>query len=367
MSKQMILAGLKARPVRTSVSVLAVALEVILILVIIGLANGISTETGKRTEGVGADILLQPPNSSLVLALSQSTMSIKIGDKLMTDLQGVKAIAPVQTLVNSTAGLEIIYGIEPASFSAMSEGFIWHSGGIFNGPDEIVVDDIYAKAKAVKVGDEVALLGHTFKVSGIVEHGRGARLFVSLPQAQQMAGAQGKTSLFFIKLNDPSQTPQTIEKLKAMMPEYKVTNVKEYASLMMSDNMPALDAFISSVVFIAVSIGVMVIFLSMYTTITERTREIGILRSLGASKSFIVRMIFQESAAICLVGALVGVLASFLVKEAVQAKYATLVVMISPGWILRAAAFAILSGLIGSLYPSVKAARQDPVEALAYE
>src|SRR5262245_40456282 len=136
MNAQIIFAGLKARPVRTTVSVLAVALEVILILVIIGLANGISNETGKRTEGVGADILLQPPNSSLLLALSASTMPLSIGDRLR-EIEGVKTVSPVQTLVNSSAGLEVIYGIDPESFTALSDGFIWHKGGPFKSSDEV--------------------------------------------------------------------------------------------------------------------------------------------------------------------------------------------------------------------------------------
>lgn len=366
MNRQMIIAGLKARPVRTSVSVLAVSLEVVLILVIIGLANGISSETGKRTEGVGADILLQPPNSSLILALSQSTMPRAIGGKLQ-ELDGVKAVAPVLTLVNNSAGLEIVYGIEPQSFAAMSEGFIWHKGRLFNSPDEVVVDDIYAKARNVTIGDEVDLVGHMFTISGIVEHGRGARLFVSLAMAEQMSGQQGKASLFFIKLNNPDQVKATVARINDILPTYKVTEVREFSTLMMSSNMPALDAFISSVVFISVCIGVLVIFLSMYTTITERTREIGILRSLGASRALIVRLIFQESFAICFLGVILGVGASFLIAGGVQRVYPTLVVLITPGWILKASAFAVLSGIIGSFYPSMKAASQDPVEALAYE
>jgi putative ABC transport system permease protein len=366
MNRKVIIAGLKARPVRTTVSVLAVALEVILILVIIGLANGISSETGKRTEGVGADILLQPPNSSLLLALSPSTMPLAIGDK-MRELDGVKAVAPVQTLVNSSAGLEIIYGIDPDSFTAMSSGFLWHKGGLFKGPDEVVVDDIYAKSKNVTVGQKVELVGHTFTVSGIVEHGKGARLFVSLKTAQDMTGQQGKASLFFIKLNHPEQVQMVIDRIKLLLPTYSVIPLKEYEKLMMSNNMPALNAFISSVVFIALCIGVLVIFLSMYTTITERTREIGILRSLGASKSFIVGLIFQESAAVCLIGVVVGIGASFGIARAIQAVFPTLLVLITPDWILKASMFAVLSGIIGSFYPSLKAAAQDPVEALAYE
>ncbi len=209
MNKQMIIAGLKARPVRTTVSILAVALEVILILVVVGLTSGISDETGRRTEGVGADILLQPPNSSLFLALSNTTMPIVLRERLR-ELPGIKAIAPVQTLVNSSAGLEIIYGIEPDTFNAVSNGFIWHKGRLFNAPDEVVVDDIYAKAKGVTVRDTVELVNHKFKVSGVVEHGKGARLFISLKTAQEMTGQTGKASLFFIKLTDPDRVETAI-------------------------------------------------------------------------------------------------------------------------------------------------------------
>ena len=362
----MIIAGLKARPVRTSVSILAVALEVTLILVVVGLTSGISSETGKRTEGVGADILLQPPNSSLFLALSNTTMPVTLGDKLR-ELPGVKVVSPVQTLVNSSAGLEFIYGIDPETFNALGNGFIWHKGGLFKNADDVVVDDIYARAKNVTVGDKVELVGHTFKIAGIVEHGKGARLFISLPAAQSMTGNTGKASLFFIKINDPAQVQTVIGEVKKLLEGYGVIALKEYTALMMSNSMPALDAFISTVVFVALCIGVLVIFLSMYTTITERTREIGILRSLGASKQFIVTLIFQESAAVCLVGVVLGIGASFLIAKAVTMMFPTLIVLITPDWIGKATVFAVLSGVIGSLYPSLKAAKQDPVEALAYE
>jgi putative ABC transport system permease protein len=362
----MIIASLKARPVRTTVGVLAVALEVILMLVIIGLTTGISTETGKRTEGVGADILLQAPNSSLILALSQTTMPISVGDKIR-QLDGIKAVAPVQTIVNQSAGLEIIYGIEPESFQAMSDGFVWLKGGLFKEPDDVVVDDMYAQARHVTVGDKVDLVGNTFNVSGIVEHGKGARLFISLKRAEEMQGQAGKASLFYIKVQDPQHVNAMIEQLGKSLPAYKITDVKQFTTLMMSNNMAALDAFISTVVFISLCIGVLVIFLSMYTTITERTREIGILRSMGASKGFIVSLIFQESATICLIGAVVGIGSSFLIKTAVQSVYPTLIVMITADWIAKAGTFAVLSGLVGSFYPALKAAAQDPVEALAYE
>jgi len=234
-------------------------------------------------------------------------------------------------------------------------------------PNEIVVDDWYASAKRVDVGSEVELLNQKFKISGIVEHGKGARVFMSLPAAQDMTGSIGKVSLFFIKLANPSDIQAVTTRLNAMLPTYPVRNMREYASLMTSENIPALDAFIQTVVFVAVCIGVLVIFLSMYTTITERTREIGILRSLGASKSFIVTLILQESVLLCILGVLIGFGASSVIARAVKFQFPTLVVLITSDWMWKAAVFAILSGVIGSLYPSIKAAKQDPIEALAYE
>ncbi|MBI4473424.1 MAG: ABC transporter permease [Acidobacteria bacterium] len=366
MNKQIIFAGLRARPVRTMVSVLAVALEVTLILVVVGLTNGISNETGRRIEGIGADIMFQPPNSSLFLALNNATMPVAIGAKI-AEVEGVKAVAPVQTLVNSQGGLDVVYGIDSQSFDAVSGGFIWHKGRIFKEPNEIVVDDWFAQAKRAAVGSEVELLNQKFKISGIVENGKGARIFMSLQTAESLTGRKNQAAFFLVKVDNPDETQAVIERMEQTFPTYPARPLRQWASMMTNTEMPALDAFIDTVVFVAVCIGVLVIFLSMYTTITERTREIGILRSIGASKRFIVTLIFQESIFICLVGVLIGIGSSFIIAKLVKVVFPTLVVTITAGWVLRASVFAVLSGIIGSFYPSIKAAGQDPVEALAYE
>ena len=283
MKRRMIVSGLVARPVRTIVSIMAVSLEVILILTIVGLTTGITDETGKRTEGVGADIMFQPPNSSLLLALSNATLPVALGDKIR-EIDGVAAVAPVQLQVNSSEGLEVVYGIAPETFDRITGGFMWHKGGSFAAPNDAIVDDIYSTAHHVHVGDQFEVLSHQFRVAGIVEHGKGARLYIPLQTAQDMTGAANRVSLFYVKLGDPRRLDEVMERMKQAFPGYRVFPMKEYTKLMMSSNMTALDAFIRTVVFVAVCIGVLVIFLSMYTTITERTREIGILRSLGASR-----------------------------------------------------------------------------------
>ena len=372
MNSQIIFASLKARPVRTTVSILAVALEVALILVVVGLTSGAAGETGRRIEGVGADILVQPPNSSYIFAFNSSPMPLAYGPKF-AETEGVKAVAPILTMVNSkSSGFEVIYGIDPPSFDAVSGGLTYRTGRLFRAesvPTEIVVDDIYAKSKGKGVGDVVRLLGHDFKISGVVEHGKGSRIFMPLKAAQEMQGFTGNVSMFYVKLHNPDDVDAAIDRIHARpgFSEFKLTPLREFASLMMSDNQALIDNFYDAVIFVAACIGVMVIFLSMYTTITERTREIGILRSLGASKGLIITLILEEAFVISILGVFIGLGSSFIIGRIVQAIFPTLIVSIPGDWMVRAAIFAVLSGLVGAVYPSIKAAAHDPVEALAYE
>jgi putative ABC transport system permease protein len=155
--------------------------------------------------------------------------------------------------------------------------------------------------------------------------------------------------------------------MKKEIPGYEIRNGPEYAALMTGANVPYMDAVNQVIVFVAICIGVLVIFLSMYTTIMERTREIGILRSLGASKTFIVTLIMKEAILICLIGVVMGTLGSYVIVYVVQSFFPTMAFQISNQWKVYAALSALLSGVVGSLHPSLKAASQDPVEAFAYE
>ena len=124
---QMVLRNVLHRPMRTLVSVLAVAVEVTLVIIIVGLTSGMLQETAKRIEGVGADIMLQPPSASVFLAFSGAPMPIRIGDRLR-QLRYVQAVAPVLLQFNSAGGIDVIYGIDPDSFRAVSGGFVFLQG-----------------------------------------------------------------------------------------------------------------------------------------------------------------------------------------------------------------------------------------------
>jgi putative ABC transport system permease protein len=362
---QMVLRNLVHRPLRTVVSVLAVAVEVTLVIIIVGLTSGMMQETAKRIEGVGADIMVQPPSASVLLAFSGAPMPVSIGTRLQ-ELRYVQAVAPILLQFNAN-GVEMVYGIEPESFRAVSNGFVFLAGEDMSGPNDMLVDDWAARSKGLKAGDTYRLLDHDFRVTGIVEHGKGSRIFVPLATLQELSGARDKASLFFLKCTRPDHTAAVMEEIRGILPRYEIRPLKDFLSLMTSTTIPGLATFVSSMIALAVAIGFLVIFLSAYSTVIERTRDIGVLKSIGASQAYITRALLSETALICAGGILLGIGASYLTRAVFLSALPTLSILITPGWLVRAALIALAGGLLGASYPAWVANRKDVIEALAYD
>src|SRR6516164_810270 len=142
---QMFWGSIIARPLRSSLSVIAIAIQVILVLMIVGLTSGVVSEWGKRVEGVGADILVQPPNSSIFFAFSSAVMPESLGDQIES-LPGVDEVAPT-LIISDPKTLMIIYGIDFKRFNALSQGFIFRSGHAFEAPDDAMADDVIAQTR----------------------------------------------------------------------------------------------------------------------------------------------------------------------------------------------------------------------------
>ncbi|MBZ5535517.1 MAG: ABC transporter permease [Acidobacteriia bacterium] len=367
MTNSMIVANILHRPMRTFVSVVAVAIQVTLVLLVVGITTWMRVDSAKRQEGIGADIMFRPPNAQL-LWLTGAPMSVKFKE-VLERVEGVKVAAPVLIQTTTSGGLSQIFGIDLPSYSALSGGFNYLRGGPFEEALDVLVDDLHARNNKLRVGDQIDVLNHKFRVCGIVEHGKGARVFVPLATLQDLMGAVDKTSVFYIKAKDPNETDAVVQRIKAIpeLRDYSVISIKEYLSQITNATIPALNTFIDVMIFIACLIGFLVIYLSMYTTITERTREIGILKSLGASKLFIVDAILREALLLTILGILLGLGFTFLAKRVITTTLPTLSVLITTAWVVRASLLAVLAGVLGGFYPSLRAASQDPIAALSYE
>src|SRR5579859_2462617 len=126
MMGELIFRNLLHRPLRTVIGVLAIAVEVSLVVLVVGLTSGILHETAKRVEGVGADIMLRPSSAGVIIGMSNAPMPVKIKERLVR-LQYVQSVAPVLLQFNSTGGVELVYGIDK-SFDEVSGGFVYLEG-----------------------------------------------------------------------------------------------------------------------------------------------------------------------------------------------------------------------------------------------
>lgn len=363
------LANIFNRKTRTTVGILAVALGVALVLVLVGLAQGSLNETAERIQNVGADLLFQAPDASAFLALSSGVLSERLGARLL-DVPGVDKVAPV--LVNNITKLKgankfvMIFGIDPESYNHIGNGLEVVEGHGLEGPGEILVDTVLAAADNIAVGDTLQIMKRDFKVVGIVRAGAGVRIYMGLKDMQTSTAQPGDVSFFFVKVKRGVPVKDVAAELERRFEGYKVTAL-EYLSEAMRENALGLKEFIRALSVFAALISYMVILLAMYTTIIERTREIGILKALGASKAYIIRVVMAESFLICVMGVGAGFLISVIGRVAILSFFPTLTVELIPRWFLFSAILGITGGLLGAIYPAYRAARLDPVEALNFE
>jgi len=359
----MLWGSIYARPLRSFLSIVAIAIQVILVLMIVGMTSGVISEWGKRVEGVGADILVQPPNSSIFFAFSSAVMQESLGEQLAA-LSGVDEVAPT-VILTEPKNLVMVYGIDYKRFNALSKGFLFRAGRPFQGPDEVIADDIIAQTRHLKVGSQITLLNHTFTVSGIVAHGKGARYFIPIRTAQEIAGAERRVSMFYVR--SKGDTEATRGQILKLMPQNKILSLSEYVSLMTSSNLPQLRPFTRTMVSLGIVVSFLVVLLNMHTMVMERTREIGILKALGFSRFDVVRMLLGETLILTLLGTGLGIALTFLAQAILKEINPGLTILISAGWIFSSVALALFGAAIGAVYPALRAASYDPVVALAYE
>ncbi len=367
MMNKMVVANLVHRPTRSLITMSAIALEVTMILLVVALFYGLLNGSKESQRGVGWDLTVTPPGSSALIGMSGAPISVKVGDKLR-QVPHVATAAPVIWWF-SQKPLEIVHGIELESYEKLVPTFHFLSGGPFREPYDVVVDDYYANMNHKKVGDTVEVLNHDFRICGVVPHGTGARKFIPLATMQDLVSAEGRASAFYLKLDNPANIDTVTKAIQEVpgMERYSVRSLEEYLSMMTPDNLPGFSLAIEIVIGVAVVVGFLVIFQSMYTAVMERTREIGILKSLGASKLYIVNVVLRETMLLAAAGIVAGIGISLLTRRLIMFERPVLQLFWSNAWVLRATVIALAGALAGALYPAVKAAQRDPIDALAYE
>jgi len=285
----------------------------------------------------------------------------------ISGIEGVRAATPIgQALDRSDSGFgtRLIDGINFDEYANLT-GITTREGSKLTGGDQAIVDPIWQQQRNAAVGSTVQLFERPFTIVGVYEPPGGGRIKIPLETLQDQEGADGKASAILVAVNDPSKQEDVAARIKERFPDDQIIFTRDLPEIYAS-GVPALNVFIQVVVGVAGAISMLVILLAMYTTVTERTRQIGILKALGMSKTSIAWVIEKEAILVSLMGVIVGVLMTFAARFAVM-RVTTLTVEIEPRWILISLLVGLVGGSLGALYPALRAARQDAVDALSYE
>lgn len=360
--------NIRKRKTRSAVCVAAVGIGIALLLVLTGLCRGMVKESAARIRKTGAQVIVQPRGSSGLLALKGSSLPVKYKAEI-EKVPGVAAACPVLTWTTTIEKvIYVIYGLDTADYESIGGNLRIVSGRPWENSREILVDTRLARANGFDAGDRITLLGREFTVAGIFQSGVGARVYLPLDTLQEALHLQGMCSIFFVKTDadDQAGVVAVVSELESRLPALRANALDRYEDVILNE-ITGLNEFFSVITATTLVISFLVILLTMYTTIIERTREIGIMRSIGATKCFVVFLVVRESILLCMMGVLSGFLITLGVRLWITHAHPLLTLEISPGWLALAAMLGIGGGLLGALYPGLKAARVDPVEALGYE
>lgn len=335
--------------------------QVTMILALVGVSRGVLGNMQKRAKGTGADVIVRPPDSSVM------SLGSNMPERMVDVIRQMEHVSMATgALVHPISNFESITGIHLAEFERMSGGLDFVEGKAFSERDDMVVDRTFAKQRKLRPGSQFDF-GHKWRITGIVEGGKLSATFADIAALQDIYGENGKISMLYVKVDDPKNIPVVIDALTKKLDQYKIYSMEQFLSLFTTDAVPLLEPFTRVVIGIAAIIGFLVTFLSMYMAVLERTREIGILKAMGASPGYILNILLRETVVLALAGVVLGIALAYGTRTLLAIYAPNMPQEIVPDWYPWVAVIALVGSLVGSLYPGMKAARQDAIEALAYD
>jgi putative ABC transport system permease protein len=366
MINKLVIENLKHRWVRTFLCALVVGVQVMLLLTLVGLSRGMLEDSARRASGTGADIFLKPGGQ---FSLSTGQVNEKFVDFVAKQPHVTLAVGVL--MVPTGELITTLNGVDIQQFDKMSGGFHFVEGGPPVAPDDLIVDVYYAEQNKLHVGQTVKILNHDWRLSGIMQSGTLGRLVVDLKRLQDLTGNADppRISQILVKVDNPAITDEEVRNLNQLLKgNLTAISMRDFVSQFSINRIPQLKAFIGVITVLAIVVGFLVVFLSMYTAVVERTREIGILKALGAKPLKILDILVREAILLAIAGCFIGIGLFFAAKWIVMTLMpASLQVANTPEWWPIAAVIALGGALLGAIYPGMKAARQDAIEALAYE
>lgn len=362
--------NLLLRKVRTSLSMLGVAVSVAGIVALISVALGMKSSFDQYLEESGASLVVLSKNVADPIFSAVRTEDIEA----IRRMDGVESIARTNlhmTRPPPPAGLPLIicFGRYPGERMMEKYRHLLVAGRLLERRDEIVAAQYIARAMHWKVGQKVTLLDHEFTVVGLYEPDIAWEqgILIHAGFLAEQLGRKDSYSIVFVYT-----APEARESVRRRI-ETELDNLTAVPpadlTKRFADQLEIIDDFIVMITVIALVVGVLGVLNTMMMSVSERTREIGMLRALGWSKGRVVMTILVEGVLLSVLGGALGLVLGVLGTEALVSAFedAFLVSDYELSTFIKGAVVALVVGVLAALYPALRAANLKPVEALRYE
>jgi putative ABC transport system permease protein len=296
--------------------------------------------------------------------------------RTMTDLSNTNSTNSSSTSTNNTFGggnfrsMTTLIGIDNSSLSM--DDVVITNGSVYSNDNEVIIGKNAAQSLNKTIGENISISNQTFKVVGIYETGNfmdDNGIVMSLSKLQNLTGDTGQVSLVLVKASNDTDASNLASTIEAKYPNQLSTSTSLSGMNRMNNGLDVIKSGSWAVSLLAVLVGGIVVLVTMMKAVSERTREIGVLRAIGWSQKRILSMIIGESLVLSLIAIVVGLAIGIGLVELLSTTQILqgITPSFSASLILKGIGVALFLGIIGGIYPAYRASRLSPTEALRYE